>query len=201
MAKTSSLQKARLDPCPFLESCFINRVERINECLCAGITAWSPRDIFNAGSSAVYFVGDPEAVASNAKIYPDDAGLSALILSGWPLIEEARNVEAWRQGGDRPGVGLRVRASWLLGAFAAGAAVAADSHMENYGATDATSDRKRVFGDKLLRASSGLDHLAFFSAAPREAAPSNPKGTIYPGQASVSSSASAATEAEPPSAS
>jgi hypothetical protein len=103
MAKTSSLQKARLDPCPFLESCFINRVERINECLCAGITAWSPRDIFNAGSSAVYFVGDPEAVASNAKIYPDDAGLSALILSGWPLIEEARNVEAWRQGGDRPG--------------------------------------------------------------------------------------------------
>jgi hypothetical protein len=44
MAKTSSLQKARLDPCPFLESCFINRVERINECaLCGNHRLVSPR--------------------------------------------------------------------------------------------------------------------------------------------------------------
>jgi alkanesulfonate monooxygenase len=57
--------------------------------LFAGITAWSPLDIFDAGSSAVYFVGDPEEVADNVKAYCDAAGLSALILSAWPLIEEA----------------------------------------------------------------------------------------------------------------
>ena len=50
--------------------------------LFAGITAWSPLDIFDAGSSAVYFVGDPEEVADNVKAYCDAAGLSALILSG-----------------------------------------------------------------------------------------------------------------------
>jgi alkanesulfonate monooxygenase len=67
---------------------------RLEHALYAGITAWSPLDIFNAGSSAVYFVGDPEDVAGNIKTYHDEAGLSALILSGWPLIEEARNVAA-----------------------------------------------------------------------------------------------------------
>jgi alkanesulfonate monooxygenase len=62
---------------------------RLEGRLYAGITAWSPLDIFDAGSSAVYFVGDPEDVASELKEYHDRAGLGAIILSGWPLIEEA----------------------------------------------------------------------------------------------------------------
>ena len=65
---------------------------RLEHSLFAGITAWSPLDIFNTGSSAVYFVGDPETIAADVRRYHDDAGLSALILSGWPLIDEARNV-------------------------------------------------------------------------------------------------------------
>ena len=60
--------------------------------LYAGITAWSPLDIFDTGSSAVYFVGEPEAIATDVKAYHDQAGLSALILSGWPLIDEAKSV-------------------------------------------------------------------------------------------------------------
>jgi alkanesulfonate monooxygenase len=65
---------------------------RLERRLFAGITAWSPLDIFDAGSSAVYFVGDPEEIADNVKVYRDEAKLSALILSGWPLIEEAETV-------------------------------------------------------------------------------------------------------------
>jgi alkanesulfonate monooxygenase len=65
---------------------------RLERRLFAGITAWSPLDIFDAGSSAVYFVGDPEEIANNVQIYRDKARLSALILSGWPLIEEAETV-------------------------------------------------------------------------------------------------------------
>jgi alkanesulfonate monooxygenase len=65
---------------------------RLERRLFAGITAWSPLDIFDAGSSAVYFVGDPEEIADNVKAYRDEAKLSALILSGWPLIEEAETV-------------------------------------------------------------------------------------------------------------
>jgi alkanesulfonate monooxygenase len=65
---------------------------RLERRLFAGITAWSPLDIFDAGSSAVYFVGDPEDIADNVKAYRDEAKLSALILSGWPLIEEAETV-------------------------------------------------------------------------------------------------------------
>jgi alkanesulfonate monooxygenase len=65
---------------------------RLERRLFAGITAWSPLDIFDAGSSAVYFVGDPEDVAENVQAYRDAAGLSALILSAWPLIEEAEAV-------------------------------------------------------------------------------------------------------------
>jgi alkanesulfonate monooxygenase len=61
---------------------------RLERRLFAGITAWSPLDIFDAGSSAVYFVGDPEEIADNIKVYRD----KALILSGWPLIEEAETV-------------------------------------------------------------------------------------------------------------
>jgi hypothetical protein len=58
----------------------------------AGITAWSPLDNFDAGSSAVNFVGNPEGIAGNVKVYRDEAKLSAPILSGWPLIEEAETV-------------------------------------------------------------------------------------------------------------
>jgi alkanesulfonate monooxygenase len=65
---------------------------RLERRLFAGITAWSPLDIFDAGSSAVYFVGDPEGIADNVNVYRDAAKLSALILSGWPLIEEANTV-------------------------------------------------------------------------------------------------------------
>jgi alkanesulfonate monooxygenase len=65
---------------------------RLERRLFAGITAWAPLDIFDAGSSAVYFVGDPEGIADNVKVYRDAAKLSALILSGWPLIEEAKTV-------------------------------------------------------------------------------------------------------------
>ena len=48
--------------------------------------------IRDAGSSAVYFVGDPEEIADNVKVYHDEAKLSALILSGRPLIDEAEMV-------------------------------------------------------------------------------------------------------------
>lgn len=65
---------------------------RLEGSLYAGITAWSPLDIFDTGSSAVYFVGDPDTIASDVKAYHHEAGLSALILSGWPLIEEAKTV-------------------------------------------------------------------------------------------------------------
>jgi alkanesulfonate monooxygenase len=68
---------------------------RLERRLFAGITAWSPLDIFHTGSSAVYFVGDPEDIAENIQAYRDAAGLSALILSGWPLIEEAEAVSKW----------------------------------------------------------------------------------------------------------
>lgn len=79
--------KALLAGCiPKLESL------RLEKRLFAGITAWSPLDIFDTGSSAVYFVGNPEDVADNVKAYRHTAGLSALILSGWPLIEEAETV-------------------------------------------------------------------------------------------------------------
>ena len=46
----------------------------------------------HGGSSAVYFVGDPEEIADNVKVYHDEAKLPALILSGWPLIDEAEMV-------------------------------------------------------------------------------------------------------------
>jgi alkanesulfonate monooxygenase len=65
---------------------------RLERRLFAGVAAWSPLDIFNAGSSAVYFIGDPDEIADNVKVYRDEAKLSALILSGWPLIEEAETV-------------------------------------------------------------------------------------------------------------
>ena len=83
----ATLSGARAISClPKLEELLLERR------LFAGITAWSPLDIFDAGSSAVYFVGDPEDIADNVKTYRNEAKLSALILSGWPLIEEADTV-------------------------------------------------------------------------------------------------------------
>jgi hypothetical protein len=47
---------------------------------------------FRRWSSAIYFVGDPEEIADNVKVYREGAKLSALILSGRPLIEETETV-------------------------------------------------------------------------------------------------------------
>jgi alkanesulfonate monooxygenase len=40
--------------------------------------------------------GDPEEIAENIKVYRDEAKLSALIPSGWPLIDEAETVSRLR---------------------------------------------------------------------------------------------------------
>jgi hypothetical protein len=60
--------------------------------LLRGFKAKAALDLFDAGSSAVYFVGDPEKIADNVKVYRDEAELSALILSARPLIEEAETI-------------------------------------------------------------------------------------------------------------
>ncbi|WP_066363804.1 LLM class flavin-dependent oxidoreductase [Herbidospora mongoliensis] len=60
--------------------------------LYAGITAWSPLDIFSTGSSAVYLVGTPDAITTRVADLRERTGLSALILAGWPLTEEAAQV-------------------------------------------------------------------------------------------------------------
>jgi len=65
---------------------------RLERRLFAGMTAWSPLDIFDAGSSAVYFVGNPEDITENIAAYHAKVGLTALILAAWPLIEEAQTV-------------------------------------------------------------------------------------------------------------
>jgi alkanesulfonate monooxygenase len=57
--------------------------------LYAGITAWSPLDIFATGSSAVYYVGEPDEITATVAELRRQTGLSALILAGWPLAEEA----------------------------------------------------------------------------------------------------------------
>ena len=62
---------------------------RIGESLYAGITAWSPLDIFSTGSSAVYLVGTPDGLAGTVAELRARTGLTALILAGWPLTEEA----------------------------------------------------------------------------------------------------------------
>ncbi|MEJ2861609.1 LLM class flavin-dependent oxidoreductase [Actinomycetospora flava] len=58
----------------------------------AGITAWSPLDIFATGSSAVYYVGTPDEITGHVAEVRRATGLSALILAGWPLTEEAEHV-------------------------------------------------------------------------------------------------------------
>ena len=78
-----SLRRGRL---PALESL------RLEHRVFAGITAWSSLDVFGTGSSAAYFVGDPDSIAANVALYNKETGLSALILSGWPLIDEAQTV-------------------------------------------------------------------------------------------------------------
>lgn len=80
------LDYLRRDQLPPLESL------RLEHNLYAGMTAWSSLDIFGGGSSAAYLVGDPDALAANIELYHQRSGLSALILSGWPLIDEAQHV-------------------------------------------------------------------------------------------------------------
>jgi alkanesulfonate monooxygenase len=60
----------------------------------AGERYWlaTEQSFIRSGSSAVYFVSDPEEIAGNVNVYRDEAKLSALILSGWPLMEEAKAV-------------------------------------------------------------------------------------------------------------
>lgn len=58
--------------------------------LYAGITAWSPLDIFGTGSSAVYYVGTPDEITSSVVALRERTGLTSLILAGWPLIDEAQ---------------------------------------------------------------------------------------------------------------
>lgn len=68
---------------------------RLDDHLYAGLTAWSSLDVFGSGSSAAYLVGDPDGITATVRRYHDEAGLSALILSGWPLIEEAQATALW----------------------------------------------------------------------------------------------------------
>ncbi|QIO06055.1 LLM class flavin-dependent oxidoreductase [Acinetobacter shaoyimingii] len=63
---------------------------RLEDNLFAGMSAWSSLDIFGYASSAAYLVGSPENIAMQVQKYHDETGLSALIMSGWPLIEEAQ---------------------------------------------------------------------------------------------------------------
>lgn len=60
--------------------------------LYAGITAWSPLDIFATGSSAVYYMGTPDEITGHVSTLRDKTGLTSLILAGWPLIDEAKHV-------------------------------------------------------------------------------------------------------------
>ncbi|MFD6894427.1 LLM class flavin-dependent oxidoreductase [Rhodococcus sp. NPDC060086] len=60
--------------------------------LYAGITAWSPLDIFATGSSAVYYAGTPDEITGHVRTLRDRTGLTSLILAGWPLIDEAKHV-------------------------------------------------------------------------------------------------------------
>lgn len=60
--------------------------------LYAGITAWSPLDIFATGSSAVYYVGAPDEITGHVRTLRERTGLIGLILAGWPLIDEAKHV-------------------------------------------------------------------------------------------------------------
>ncbi|MEV6758249.1 LLM class flavin-dependent oxidoreductase [Streptomyces sp. NPDC051214] len=55
----------------------------------AGFAAWAPLDIFGDGAAAVYFVGDPDDIADDIKGMASELGISALVLTGWPLREEA----------------------------------------------------------------------------------------------------------------
>ncbi len=64
----------------------------IGDGLYAGITAWSPLDIFGTGSSAVYYVGDPDEITGHVHDLQARTGLTSLILAGWPLIDEATQV-------------------------------------------------------------------------------------------------------------
>lgn len=64
---------------------------RLEDNLFAGMSAWSSLDIFGYASSAAYLVGTPENITAQVEQYHHDTGLSALIMSGWPLIDEAQH--------------------------------------------------------------------------------------------------------------
>ncbi len=68
---------------------------RLDDHLYAGMTAWSSLDVFGSGSSAAYLVGNADGITSTVRRYHDQAGLSALILSGWPLMQEAQATARW----------------------------------------------------------------------------------------------------------
>ncbi|MFF9069732.1 LLM class flavin-dependent oxidoreductase [Streptomyces sp. NPDC014891] len=57
----------------------------------AGFAAWAPLDVFGDGAAAVYFVGSPDDIADDIKSMKAETGISALVLTGWPLREEARH--------------------------------------------------------------------------------------------------------------
>lgn len=83
------LDRLRHGQLPSLESL------RLEGHLFAGITAWSTLDVFGTGSSAAYFVGDGSQIAEQIRGYQSAFNLSALVLSAWPLIEEAKNTARW----------------------------------------------------------------------------------------------------------
>jgi alkanesulfonate monooxygenase len=60
----------------------------------AGFAAWAPLDIFGDGAAAVYFVGSPDDIADDIKGMQAEMGISALVLTGWPLRDEARHAGA-----------------------------------------------------------------------------------------------------------
>lgn len=65
---------------------------RVDDGMYAGITAWSPLDIFGSRSSAVYFVGDPDSITGTVRGLQESVGLSSLVLGAWPLELEAAHV-------------------------------------------------------------------------------------------------------------
>ena len=40
----------------------------------------------------MYYVGEPDEITGHVRTLRDTTGLTTLILAGWPLIDEAKNV-------------------------------------------------------------------------------------------------------------
>ncbi|GGZ20030.1 LLM class flavin-dependent oxidoreductase [Streptomyces nitrosporeus] len=60
----------------------------------AGIAAWAPLDVFGDGAACVYFVGEPDAIAHDIDGMRTTHGITTLVLTGWPLREEAAQTGA-----------------------------------------------------------------------------------------------------------